>query len=93
MKHIEETNLKLESEEQLKNCEDMHIWVQPIKDYIKELEVKEECAKKVEELLELYRTQDKLLKMADVNIEVPTDEFVMWLNTTIKIKALEEKMK
>ena len=93
MKHIEETNLKLESEKQLKNCEDMHIWVQPIKEYIKELEAKEERAKKVEELLELYRTQDKLLKMADVNIEVPTDEFVMWLNTTIKIKALEEELK
>ena len=93
MKHIKKTNLKSESEEQLKNCEDMHIWVQPIKDYIKELEAKEERDKKVEELLELYRTQDKLLKMADVNIEVPTDEFVMWLNTTIKIKALEEELK
>jgi len=41
MKEIEETNLKLESEEQLKNCEDMHIWVQPIKEYIKKLEAKE----------------------------------------------------
>jgi len=48
MKHIEETNLKLESEEQLKNCEDMHIWVQPIKEYIKKLEAKDK-------LLRLYR--------------------------------------
>ena len=52
-----------------------------------------EYINKLDELLELYRTQDKLLKIADVNIEVPTDEFVMWLNTTIKIKALEEEMK
>ena len=51
----EETDLKLESEKQLKNCEDMHIWVKPIKDYIKELEAKEERAKKVEELLGLYQ--------------------------------------
>ena len=57
-----------------------------LNDYITEQE-------KRDELLELYRTQDKLLKMADVNIEVPTDEFVMWLNTTIKIKALEEELK
>ena len=48
----DETVLKLESEKQLKNCEDMHIWVKPIKDYIKELEAKEERAKKVEEELE-----------------------------------------
>ena len=40
MKNIDKTNLKLESEEQLKNCEDMHIWVQPIKEYIKKLETK-----------------------------------------------------
>ena len=58
MKYIEETNLKLESEEQLKNCEDMHIWVQPIKEYIKKLEAKEKRAKKVEELLEVYKGID-----------------------------------
>ena len=55
MNIYEEIDLKLESEKQLKNCEDMHIWVEPIKDYIKELEAKEERAKKVEELLGLYR--------------------------------------
>lgn len=38
MNIYEETDLKLESEKQLKNCEEMHIWVKPIEDYIKELE-------------------------------------------------------
>jgi len=95
MKHIEETNLKLESEEQLKNCEDMHIWVQPIKEYIKELEVKEERAKKVEELLELYRmlvdkeeeynTSDNTIKRMNLV------ELLMSLR--LEIKALEEEMK
>ena len=46
---------KEEAVEQLKNCEDMHIWVKPIKDYIKELEAKEERAKKEHELLGLYQ--------------------------------------
>ena len=50
---------KEEAVEQLKNCEDMHIWVKPIKDYIKELEAKEERAKKEHELLGLYRKLDR----------------------------------
>ena len=52
---------KEEAVEQLKNCEDMHIWVKPIKDYIKELEAKEERAKKEHELLGLYKQRDYLL--------------------------------
>ena len=78
MKHIEETNLKLESEKQLKNCEDMHIWVQPIKDYIKELEAKEERAKKEHELLELYRE---------------TYVYIMDGKLDDQINALEEELK
>ena len=95
MKHIEETNLKLESEEQLKNCEDMHIWVQPIKEYIKELEAKEERAKKVEELLGLYRelvdkeeeynTSDNTIKKMNLV------ELLMSLR--LEIKVLEEELK
>ena len=54
MNIYEEIDLKLESEKQLKNCEDMHIWVKPIKDYINELEAKEERAKKEHKLVELY---------------------------------------
>ena len=79
MKHIEETNLKLESEKQLKNCEDMHIWVQPIKNYIKELEAKEERAKKVEELLRLHKYY--------------TDYNLFPSKVVERIKQLEEEMK
>ena len=46
---------KEEAVEQLKNCDDMHIWVKPIKDYIEELERALELAKKEHELLELYK--------------------------------------
>ena len=55
MSICEETNLKLESKKQLKNCEEMHIWVKPIEDYIEELEKALERAKKEHELLGLYR--------------------------------------
>ena len=48
-------NKKEEAVVQLKNCEEMHIWVKPIKDYIEELEAKEQRAKKEHELLGLYR--------------------------------------
>lgn len=100
MKHIEETNLKLESEEQLKNCEDMHIWVQPIKEYIKKLEVKEERAKKVEELLGLKNREIKLLKARlFYNDNDELDDIKYLENSTAlfevreQIKALEEELK
>ena len=80
----DETVLKLESEKQLKNCEDMHIWVKPIKDYIKELEAKEERAKKVEELLGLYRKRDS-------NIDHLTCSQIAKLDD--EIDELEEELK
>ena len=74
----EETDLKLESEKQLKNCEEMHIWVKPIKDYIKELEAKDERAKKEHELLGLYRECNK--------------EGVFWLEIQQRIAQLEKEL-
>ena len=46
---------KEEAVEQLKNCDDMYIYVQPIREYIDELEKALERAKKEHDLLGLYR--------------------------------------
>ena len=104
MKHIEEINLKLESEKQLKNCEDMHIWVQPIKDYIKELEAKEERAKKVEELLGLYREKNLLVEALFVDgvgssqinkyqMKGKSENYHRLEQILIEIEVLEEELK
>ena len=91
---------KEESVEQLKNCEDMHIWVKPIKDYIKELEAKEERAKKVAELLGLYQKKENCIVcvplMKDSNIlhcVVRYSEDEKYMRILKQIKQLEEELK
>ncbi len=91
---------KEEAVEQLKNCEDMRIWVKPIKDYIKELEAKEERAKKVEELLVLYQKKEQCIVcvpvMKDSSIlhcVVRYSEDEKYMRMLNKIKQLEEEMK
>ena len=90
MKHIKETNLKLESEEQLKNCEDMHIWVQPIKEYIKKLEAKDE-------LLGLYKEKISILENSKYlnrfSRSFDIDEVNKLLEVITKISKLEEELK
>ena len=75
---------KEEAVEQLKNCEDMHIWVKPIKDYIKELEAKEERAKKVEEELEEYKISDKSKEESSI------EYYNLYKETKRKLKKVEE---
>ena len=77
---------KEEAVEQLKNCEEMHIWVKPIKDYIKELEAKEERAKKEHKLVELYQYLNENTNDYDLN----PDEVDEIHN---KIYEIEEELK
>ena len=86
---------KEEAVEQLKNCENMHIWVKPIRDYIEELEAKEERAKKVEELLGLYRKHINTLCKKDregVKNSLFSSEHLAY-ELYEKIKTLEEELK
>ena len=99
MNIYEETDLKLESEKQLKNCEDMHIWVKPIKDYIKELEAKEERAKKVGELLWLYQKKEQCIVCAPLMKDSPILHCVVrysddekYMRVLSQIKQLEEEL-
>jgi len=90
---------KEEAVEQLKNCEDMHIWVKPIKDYIEELEALER-AKKEHELLGLYKKKEQCIVcvplMKDSSIlhcVVRYSEDEKYMRILSQIKALEEKLK
>ena len=87
-------NKKEEAVKQLKNCEDMHIWVKPIKDYIKELEAKEERAKKEHKLLGLKNEQLSIFQFERNHFCSMTDESYERLKALdLQIKQLEEELK